>query len=95
MRIDTLHIIGGGCRNNYLNQLTANATKSSVVCGPVEGTALGNIMLQAKAVGCVRDISEMRRVIADSIDLKQFQPTDEALWNTGYEKYKKITNIRN
>ncbi len=95
MRIDTLHIIGGGCRNNYLNQLTANATKSPVVCGPVEGTALGNIMLQAKAIGSVKDIFEMRRVIADSIDLKSFQPTDEALWNAGYEKYKKITNIKN
>jgi rhamnulokinase len=95
MHIDTLHIIGGGSQNTYLSQLTANATKSPVVCGPVEGTALGNIMLQAKAIGCVKDIREMRRVIADSIDLKQFQPSDEALWEAGYEKYKKITNIKN
>jgi rhamnulokinase len=59
--IDTLHIIGGGSLNEYLNQFTANATGLTVLAGPQECTALGNIMLQAKAAGAVGGIFDMRR----------------------------------
>ena len=72
--IDTLHIIGGGSLNAYLNQMTADALGVRVLAGPQEGTALGNIMLQAKAGGGVGDIWDMRRVIAQSITLKEYQP---------------------
>ena len=82
-----LHIIGGGSLNKYLNQFTANALGVKVLAGPQEGTAIGNIMLQAKASGEVKDIWEMREIIANSLDLKQFMPEDQQLWNQGYEKY--------
>ena len=90
--IKVLHIIGGGSLNKYLNQFTANALGIDVLAGPQEGTAIGNIMLQAKAAGVVGDIWEMRRIIANSLELVRYEPTDKELWDKGYEKYLKITN---
>ena len=85
-------MIGGGSLNKYLNQFTANATGATVLAGPQEGTAIGNIMLQAQAAGQVKDIWEMRRIIANSLDLVTYEPTDKAAWDEAYEKYLKITN---
>ncbi len=79
--IKTLHIIGGGSKNDWLNQLTANSTGAVVKAGPQECTALGNIMLLAKAAGLVADIDEMRRLIVDSVEMKTFVPEDRELWN--------------
>ena len=90
--IERLHVIGGGSRNEYLMQMTANSLGIPVVTGPVEGTAIGNIMLQAKAVGLVKDRFEMRQMIADSIDMKTYLPLDMAEWDEAYEKYLKVTN---
>ncbi|MBQ2403138.1 MAG: rhamnulokinase, partial [Prevotella sp.] len=54
---------------------------------PQEGTALGNIMVQAKAVGMVGDIWEMRKIIADSLSLKEYMPQDSALWEEKYQLF--------
>ncbi len=88
--IETLHIIGGGSLNDYLNQFTANSTGVTVLAGPQECTALGNIMLQAKAAGIVDGIFDMRKLIANSVALKRFEPQDKALWDAAYEKYLKV-----
>lgn len=88
--IDVLHIIGGGSLNIYLNQMTADSTGVTVLAGPQEGTALGNIMLQAKASGDVKDIWDMRAIIARSLDLKRFEPKDKEMWDKAYEKYLEI-----
>jgi rhamnulokinase len=85
-------VIGGGSLNKYLNQFTANATGATVLAGPQEGTAIGNIMLQAQAAGLVKDIWEMRRIIANSLDLVKYEPTDQAAWDKAYETYLNITN---
>ena len=85
--IDVLHIIGGGSLNNYLNQMTANSLGVKVLAGPQEGTAIGNIMLQAKAAGEVIDIWEMRDIIANSISIRHFEPQDKEIWDEAYEKY--------
>ena len=90
--LKTLHVIGGGSLNKYLNQFTANATGATVLAGPQEGTAIGNIMLQAQAAGLVKDIWEMRRIIANSLDLVKYEPADKAAWDEAYEKYLRITN---
>jgi rhamnulokinase len=87
--LKTLHVIGGGSLNKYLNQFTANATGATVLAGPQEGTAIGNIMLQAKAAGLVK---EMRGIIANSLDLVKYEPADKAAWDEAYEKYLRITN---
>jgi rhamnulokinase len=68
-KLETLHIIGGGSLNKFLNQFTANSTGATVLAGPQECTAIGNVMLQAKAAGLVDDIWEMRAIIADSTEM--------------------------
>ena len=85
--IEVLHIIGGGSKNYFLDQFTANSCGVRVLAGPQEGTAIGNIMLQAKAVGEVSDIWNMREIIANSIELKAFEPQDKEEWDKAYEKY--------
>lgn len=88
--ISVLHIIGGGSLNTYLNQFTANSLGIKVLAGPQEGTALGNIMLQAKAAGDVSDIWDMRRIIANSLELKAFEPQDKEAWDKAYGHYLEI-----
>lgn len=90
-QIQVLHVIGGGSLNKYLNQFTANATGATVLAGPQEGTAIGNIMLQAKAAGMVSDIWQMRRIIANSLELVKYEPQDQAAWDKAFEKYLEIT----
>ena len=89
--IDTLYIIGGGSLNSYLNQMTANSCGVNVKAGPQEATAIGNIMLQAKAAGEVSDIWDMRSIITKSIEQLTFEPQDKALWDEAYEKFLKVT----
>jgi len=91
-KLEILHIIGGGSLNKYLNQFTANATGATVLAGPQEGTAIGNIMLQAKAAGLVKDIWAIRSIIANSIELVKYEPQDKATWNQAYDKYLNIIN---
>ncbi|MDE6012163.1 MAG: rhamnulokinase, partial [Prevotella sp.] len=87
-----LHIIGGGSLNKYLNQCTANSTGATVLAGPQEGTAIGNIMLQAKAAKLVKDIWEMRQIIANSIELVKYEPQDKAIWDMAFDRYLSIIN---
>ena len=77
LEIDTIHIIGGGSQNEYLNQLTADAAHVKVVSGPVEATVLGNVIVQAAANGDVKNIEEGRRIIKDSSELKEFLPKED------------------
>jgi rhamnulokinase len=73
-RIDVVHIVGGGSRNRLLNQLVANATRRTVVAGPTEATAIGNILVQAIAAGELKDMAEGREVVRRSFDLEQYEP---------------------
>ena len=74
-RIDKLHIIGGGSANDLLNQWTADAIGLPVIAGPTEATAIGNILMQARSAGLVKDRWEMRRLIAQTFTLKTFNPS--------------------
>lgn len=90
--IQVLHIIGGGSLNKYLNQFTADALGVEVLAGPQECTAIGNIMLQAKAMGLVKDIWEMRQIIAASVEMVAYHPADnKAAWDKAYQRYLDIT----
>jgi rhamnulokinase len=89
--INVLHIIGGGSLNKYLNQFTANSCGVTVLAGPQEGTAIGNIMLQAKASGLVKDIWDMRQIIANSLELQKFEPQDKDVWDKAYEQFQEKT----
>ena len=87
--IDTLHIIGGGSQNTMLNSFTANAIGKSVIAGPSEATAIGNILLQAQAAGLVKDKKEIRQIIRNSVELKTIEPQNSSLWEENYTNYLK------
>jgi len=88
--IEKLHVIGGGSKNPLLNQWTANALGIPVIAGPSEATAIGNIMIQAKAAGCVDSHAEMRRIIRESVHIEEFMPEGNSEWETAYQKFLKI-----
>lgn len=89
--VEALHVIGGGSRNDMLNQWTANAVGVPVVAGPSEATGIGNIAIQAIAAGKEKDIASMRKLINNSIPLKTFLPLDQEEWSAAYEKFKEVT----
>jgi rhamnulokinase len=79
--IDCIRVIGGGSQNTLLNQLTADATGVSVVAGPTEATALGNVAVQMLATGAAASLAEARRVIDRSFPTRTFEPRDPDPWN--------------
>lgn len=85
--IDKLHVIGGGSQNKLLNRFTANATGVTVVAGPSEATAIGNAMIQAKGLGIVNSLGEMREIIRNSCSLETFDPLDTEDWDAAYEHF--------
>jgi rhamnulokinase len=88
IEIEKIHIIGGGANNELLCQYASNATNLPVYAGPTEATAIGNIMMQAKAMGAVSSLCEIRQIVFDSFETKIFYPEDVILWNTEYQRYK-------
>jgi rhamnulokinase len=85
--IDVLHIVGGGIQNELLCQFTANATGKKVITGPIEATASGNILMQAKATGQIKTLAELREIVRNSFELKEYQPQNSRLWNKQYKKF--------
>ena len=91
--LNVLHVIGGGSLNKYLTQFTADACDVEVLAGPQECTAIGNMMLQAKASGDVADIWQMRQIIANSVDMVAYHPTsDRCVWDEAYERFLVMVN---
>ena len=85
--IKKLHVIGGGSQNKYLMQYAANALNMPVICGPVEGTALGNVLMQIKATESSLDLKKMREISAASVDLVTYLPSDTEAWKKEYERF--------
>jgi rhamnulokinase len=80
--IDVVHVVGGGSRNTLLCQLTADATGLPVVAGPVEGTAIGNLLVQAWAAGELPGgLAQIREIVAASTDLTRWEPTSDRAWD--------------
>lgn len=90
-RIRSLHVIGGGSQNRHLMQYTANVLDRPVICGPVEGTALGNVLMQMKASGIVDSMKRMREISAASTELVTYRPADTERWNHEYTMFLNIT----
>jgi rhamnulokinase len=86
--IEVLHIVGGGIQNELLCRFTANALGKKVITGPIEATASGNILMQAKAAGQIKTLAKAREIIRNSFELKEYEPQDSALWKKQYEKTK-------
>ena len=77
--VRTIHVIGGGARNELLCQLTADVTGRDVLAGPVEATALGNVLVQARAAGELASLADMRAVSAASFEPVHYEPSKESL----------------
>ncbi len=89
-RIETIHIVGGGTRNRQLCQAAADACGRRVVAGPVEATAIGNLMVQAIAAGDAGSIAESREIIRQSFDVEEYQPRNTPAWDDAYGRFVKI-----
>lgn len=89
-RVETLHIVGGGGRNVLLNQFAADACGVRVVAGPVEATALGNVLVQAIAAGEIADLAEGRRLVAESFAVQSFFPGDADKWDAAAARFGKL-----
>ena len=85
--IDRIHVIGGGSRNDYLCQMTADACGLPVIAGPVEAASAGNIIMQAISSGIVGNLDEGRRLIEASSDLHVYQPSNHDLWEKVLQKW--------
>ena len=85
--IKKLHVIGGGSQNSHLMQYTADALDMPVICGPVEGTALGNVLVQLKSAGLVDTLPQMRAISAASVELKEYLPQNPSEWDKVYDLF--------
>jgi rhamnulokinase len=89
-RIETIHVVGGGALNTQLCQATADACQRVVLAGPVEATAIGNVLVQAMAKGDLRSLDEARQVVRRSFPLVRYEPADGAPWDAAYERFSKL-----
>lgn len=88
-RIDTIHMVGGGIKDQFLCQMTADATGRRVVAGPTEATAMGNIAVQLMALGEIKDLAGIREVIKASADTKVYMPSGKPGWDEAYALFQK------
>jgi len=88
--LKTIHVVGGGCQNALLCQLTADATGRTVVAGPIEATATGNILMQAVARGQLASVEEARQVVRNSFKLVTYEPKPSSDWDKAYARFLRI-----
>ena len=89
-QLDPLHMIGGGCKNRLLNQFSADVTGRVVLAGPVEATAIGNILMQILALGKLNSLSEARQLVRRSFLIEEYKPRNSEVWLEQYEKLKSL-----
>jgi rhamnulokinase len=89
-RLEVIHIVGGGSRNQVLNQFVADSTGRKVVAGPTEATAIGNILVQAMAAGAIKDLAEARAVVRNSFPLQVIEPRAQQDWAEAYDRYRQV-----
>ena len=87
-KIEQIHIVGGGSKNMLLSEMTANITQKTVITGPVECTAIGNLLMQARANGVINNLSELRWIIKNSFEINTIEPTNKGeSWDKLYRRY--------
>jgi rhamnulokinase len=91
--IGRIHVIGGGSRNGRLCQFTADATGLPVLAGPAEATAMGNLMIQAMAAGQVGSLEEVRSIVRESVELKEYEPDQPAVWDRAYARFREVVGF--
>ncbi len=89
-----INVVGGGTKDKFLSQMTADACGIPVCAGPEEATAIGNLMMQTIAAGEVKDLSQAREVVAKSFELKHYEPClERSAWDAAYDKFRQLNNI--
>jgi len=86
-RLDVIHILGGGCQNTLLCQLTADACNRPVLAGPVEATAIGNVLLQAIGLGLLGSLDDGREVVRQSFEVHNYTPHNPERWHAPYQRF--------
>jgi len=89
-KINRLHIVGGGSRNELLNQCASSAIGLRVITGPVEATAVGNILIQALAGGSVSSLAEARQIVARSFPQNIYEPQEATIWESAYQRFQSL-----
>jgi rhamnulokinase len=85
-----VNMVGGGIKDRLLCQFTANATVKRVCAGPAEATAIGNLLLQAMALGELENLEEIRRVVKNSVSILDYEPENVEQWEEAYINYKRV-----
>lgn len=85
-----IHVIGGGTKDGLLCQMTANSCDRTVKAGPIEATVMGNVAVQLMSDGSVKNIGQARKIVAESSELKTFEPKDTDKWAEAYEDFLKV-----
>jgi rhamnulokinase len=86
-KFDAIHIVGGGSQNELLNQWTADACNCAVYAGPVEATAIGNVLVQAVGLGMVGSLGEAREVVRRSFGVGIYEPKNADRWEEPYRRF--------
>ena len=93
--IDVIHIVGGGSQNALLNQFTANACQRPVLAGPVEATALGNLLVQIRADGGLKSLDDMRSALRRSTAPTRFDPQPGSEWAQAADRFAAVRTLTN
>jgi rhamnulokinase len=89
-RFDVIHVVGGGCQNTFLCQLTADACNRTVLAGPVEATAIGNLLTQAIGLGLLGSLAEARQVVRHSFEVQTYEPCAAEKWDEPYARFLRL-----
>lgn len=89
-----IHVIGGGVKDGLLCQMTASSCGVSVKAGPIEATVLGNLAVQLLAHGCVENVAQARKIIANSEAIKEYAPENADAWSEAFKRFEKAINIQ-
>jgi rhamnulokinase len=86
-RLEVVHVVGGGCQNELLCQLTADACNRLVLAGPVEATAIGNVLVQAIGLGLLGSLADAREVVRRSFEVRRYEPKNPDRWQEPYKRF--------
>ena len=89
-RLEAIHIVGGGSQNTLLCQLTADACNRPVLAGPVEATAIGNVLVQALGLRLLGSLADAREVVRRSFEVREFTPRQPEAWQEPYARFRQL-----
>jgi rhamnulokinase len=92
-KLQTIHIVGGGTQNRQLSKATADACNRTVITGPIEATAIGNVMMQAVALGDIGSIDQARQIVRKSFLVEHFEPKHSAEWDDAFGRFQEICRV--